>query len=235
MKEWVTSCVIQVVGNRKRADCGVVDQRTAPSSTPDEVRNLTRVIIYDSDQLEGLSIARRLNNALVNVAITVISAHQIPLPTTNHDFEIGLINAASARLDGLAFGAEIQERCPWIEIAFWFDESDPGPAVAAARSLGVTRLIPLASLTSWLQTSLGSLVRMAHARREYVLAARSLPPSPSCGEGYGRMALPEAERRFRETYVRRILSESTNHRAAAEKAGLPYTTFCSMLKKLNLR
>jgi transcriptional regulator of aromatic amino acid metabolism len=46
--------------------------------------------------------------------------------------------------------------------------------------------------------------------------------------------LPEAERQFRETYLRRLLSESPSAKKAAERAGVPYTTLCSMMKKLGL-
>ena len=48
------------------------------------------------------------------------------------------------------------------------------------------------------------------------------------------MPLPEAERSFRESYLRGLLAQATNARIAAQKAGVPYTTLCSMLKKMGL-
>ena len=195
--------------------------------------NLARVIIYDPDHVGGLTWARRFHGATVDVAVTLVSEEESHPPKTNQAHDVGLISLASGRLDGLAFGAELKARFPWIEIAFWFDEGKGAPAAAAARSLGVRRLIPIGSLTIWLRTALGPLVRMARARREHAIAEESLPPVPEDSGGDCVLPLPEAERRFRETYLRRVLSETANHRTAAEKAGLPYTTFCSMLKKLN--
>jgi hypothetical protein len=203
---------------------------------PNGLRGLARVIVYDPDHVEGLTVARRLNGAMVDLTVTVVSAPATHPPRANDPVDVGLINLAGGPLDGLAFGAELKALAPWIEIAFWFDERNGGPAAAAAaRSLGIVRLIPLGSLAIWLETALGPLVRMARARREHAIAEKALPPLSGDRGGDCTMALPEAERRFRETYLRRILSESANHRAAAERAGLPYTTLCSMLKKLNLR
>jgi transcriptional regulator of acetoin/glycerol metabolism len=78
---------------------------------------------------------------------------------------------------------------------------------------------------------------MARAHREHLDGESALPPLPRdhVEEEGAITPLPEAERRFRETYLRRLLADSTSNTVAARRAGLPYTTFYSMLKKLNLR
>jgi len=48
------------------------------------------------------------------------------------------------------------------------------------------------------------------------------------------MPLPLAENLFREAYIRRVLAETGNRRKAAEVAGIPYRTFCDILKKLGI-
>jgi hypothetical protein len=89
-------------------------------------------------------------------------------------------------------------------------------------------------LVEWLDRALVPLARMARASRQHRAAEASLPPLPAPVDETTALPLPEAERRFRETYVRRILSQSANQSDAARLAGLPYTTFRSILKKLDL-
>jgi hypothetical protein len=77
---------------------------------------------------------------------------------------------------------------------------------------------------------------MARARREHLSAERQLPPLPSQESNDDGVAapLPQAERLFREAYLRQLLSQSASRTIAARRAGVPYTTFCSMLKKAGL-
>ena len=94
----------------------------------------------------------------------------------------------------------------------------------------------LTRLFGWLDGALPSLARMARARHEHLSAERMLPPLPSPDDWNddGAPPLPQAERLFREAYLRQLLSRSGNRTIAARRAGVPYTTFCSMLKKLGL-
>jgi hypothetical protein len=152
----------------------------------------------------------------------------------NEQIDVALVSLADARFDGLAFGAELGAAFPWIEIVYWFDEGGATPFAAAARSVGVRRVIPLTRLFDWLEGALPNLARMARARREHLSAERMLPPLPSQAGVEDDVALPQAERLFREAYLRQLLSRSGNRTIAARRAGVPYTTFCSMLKKLGL-
>jgi hypothetical protein len=135
----------------------------------------------------------------------------------------------------LAFAAELAAAFPWVQTVFWFDEAGSGPVQEAARSMGIKRMIPLSRLADWLDVAIPHLGCIARARRDQIIAERALPPLPPPDDGDIRVPLPDAERRFREAYLRRMLSESENHTVAARKAGLAYTTLCSMLRKLNLK
>ncbi len=48
------------------------------------------------------------------------------------------------------------------------------------------------------------------------------------------LALRQSEQQFRESYLRAVLSRSRSQKEAASLAGVPYTTLCSMLKKLGI-
>lgn len=192
-----------------------------------------RVLIYDPDCSQGQAIASRLRRSESHVTVIILTARGPWGDLERERADVCLINLANQRFDGLAVAAELAALFPWIEALFWFDEAGE-PAAEAARSLGIRRLIPFACLAGWLDGALPQLSRMARARREQVSAEKALPPLPTGGRYDDALPLPEAERRFREVYLRRMLSVSESHAAAARKAGLPYTTFRSMLKKFGI-
>ena len=170
------------------------------------------------------------------IVVSVTNARGTGPDGAGDQLDVALVSLADARFDGLAFGAELGATFPWIEIVYWFEEGGAAPLAAAARSVGVRRMIPLTRLFGWLDGALPSLARMARARHEHLSAERMLPPLPSPDDWNddGAPPLPQAERLFREAYLRQLLSRSGNRTIAARRAGVPYTTFCSMLKKLGL-
>lgn len=192
------------------------------------------VLIYDPDRAQGLMIATRIRCSVCAGAVTRLTERVDSAELRGDIIDVCLINLAGERLDGLAFGAELCVRFPWIETVFWFDESAGAPAAEAARSIGIRRLIPLTRLSDWLDRALPLLGRIARARREQLNAETALPPVPLADGVEITLPLPEAERRFREAYLRRMLSDSSSHSVAARKAGLAYTTFRSMLKKMDI-
>ena len=132
---------------------------------------------------------------------------------------------------GLAAALNVQQ--PWVETIFWFDARTGTAAAAAAASLGMTRVLTFEDLITWVGAALESLVGVARAPA-LMRAQREMPPLP-IREPQVCLPLPEAERRFREIYLRRILLESPQYSVAAQRAGVPYTTLCSMVKKLKSR
>ena len=199
-------------------------------------RPAPRVLVFDLDSARGLSLAASLRRLPHEIVVSVTNARGTGADGAGEQLDVALVSFADARFDGLAFGAELGATFPWIEIVYWFEEGGAAPLAAAARSVGVRRIIPLTRLFGWLDGALPSLARMARARHEHLSAERMLPPLPSPEDGIDDSAppLPQAERLFREAYLRQLLSRSGNRTIAARRAGVPYTTFCSMLKKLGL-
>ena len=195
-----------------------------------------RVLVFDLDSGRGLSLAASLRRLPHEIVVSVTNARGTGPDGAGDQLDVALVSLADARFDGLAFGAELGATFPWIEIVYWFEEGGAAPLAAAARSVGVRRMIPLTRLFGWLDGALPSLARMARARHEHLSAERMLPPLPSPDDWNddGAPPLPQAERLFREAYLRQLLSRSGNRTIAARRAGVPYTTFCSMLKKLGL-
>jgi hypothetical protein len=195
-----------------------------------------RVLIFDLERARGRALAARLRHWRDDVAVTLTASREIGRGGAIAEIDLAIICLADERFDGLAFGAELGTLFPWIEIVYWFDETRAAPFAAAARSVGIRRVIPSKRLAGWLEGALTGLTRMTRARREHLSAERTLPPLPSRGGGDDDFTtpLPEAERLFREAYLRQLLSRSANRTIAARRAGVPYTTFCSMLKKLRL-
>jgi DNA-binding NtrC family response regulator len=203
----------------------------------DPVSVPARVLIFDPDRDQGLAVAGRLRRHRPATMVTVVTTRAAAADLPAEAIDVGLINLADRQFEGLAVGAEISARFPWVETVFWFDVHNATPSAAAARSVGIRRVIPLPRLADWLDDALPELARMARAHREHLNGESALPPLPRdhVDDEGGITPLPEAERRFRETYLRRLLADSASNTIAARRAGLPYTTFYSMLKKLNLR
>jgi hypothetical protein len=194
-----------------------------------------RVLLYDPYGDHGLEIARRLRQHAEETSVTIAQSREVCRALDASRLDVALIRLTDGCCDGLALGAELRAALPWVEVSFWFEGRAGAPAAAAARSLGVTHVIPLAQLADWLEGALTHLVRIARARREQQSAERALPPLPTIEETEIALPMREAERLFRETYLRRMVSGSASLPAAARKAGVPYTTLLSMLKKMGAK
>ena len=193
------------------------------------------MLVFDSDRDRGLSVAARLRARWQDVLIIAVDTRAYGRDGSTAEIDVALINLADERFDGIAFGAQLGVLCPWIEIVYWFDEQRASSSAVAAQSVGIRRVLPLADLVGWLERGLDSLTRMTRARRAYLLAEQALPPLPRRSRDHDvTTPLPEAERSFREAYLRQLLSSTGNRTIAARRAGVPYTTFCSMLRKMNL-
>jgi hypothetical protein len=136
--------------------------------------------------------------------------------------------------NALGLAAQLLTEWPWVQPVFVSPVSF-GPEIEALRSLSWQYLVEESQLWPWLEVALGPLARRARARRMLVEAERSIPsPPPFSGEGHVLVALPQAEQRFRESYLRLVLAGTRSQKAAAAVAGVPYTTLRSMIDKLLL-
>jgi hypothetical protein len=151
-------------------------------------------------------------------------------------FDVCVAHISDAAPSVLALVTSFAVKFSDAALVYWSDEPYAAQ-VSAALALGVSQIIPGAALSGWLARALPALVRGARSRRSARLASQSLPPVPAWSwedTSAQRMPLPLAENLFREAYIRRVLAETGNRRKAAEVAGIPYRTFCDILKKLGI-
>jgi hypothetical protein len=134
----------------------------------------------------------------------------------------------------VGFAASVLARLPTAHAVFVTD-GRLRPEAEALRGLGAKYLLTDAQVWNWLAQALGPLSRHARARRHVSDAERAIPPIPGWDPTPDpAMSLPMAEQRFRESYLRCVLSRSHSQKAAALLAGVPYTTLRSMVEKLLL-
>ncbi len=150
--------------------------------------------------------------------------------------EVAIVNLMFRNGRGLAVAAELLRIAPGIEPVFVVE--DPSvPEVQAARDLGWDRLVSAASLEDWLDRGLKPLAKLAKLKRQVRAAQRDVE-ALSAGNvvpGVSSLSLDAAERRYRETFLRSKMATAGGRRAAARLAGVPYTTFCVMLRKLGIK
>jgi hypothetical protein len=168
--------------------------------------------------------------------VTIFDLQQQPEILARDRVEVAAVNLDGAVPAGLVFAAALSAQVPSAQIVFWSDGKSSSPGEEAARSLGVQRIVPRSQLVEWLGVALEPLARIARAKREQAEAEAALPvvPGPISERGSVPIPLPEAERCFREAYLRTLLAQAANARSAAQQAGVPYTTLVSMIKKMGL-
>ena len=111
------------------------------------------------------------------------------------------------------------------------------PEVQAAWDLGWERLVSSPKLEEWLDRGLKPLAKVARLKRQLTLARREIETA-AAGDvvpEVTNLPLGEAERRYRETFLRSKMATAGERRAAARLAGVPYTTFCVMLRRLGIK
>lgn len=197
---------------------------------------LTKVLIVDSDQRRSRDAVERLGaNGCLALWVAQDRAAAVEA-ARDHQPEIAVIELGFRDCDGPAVALRVAAMAPHVETVFFAGPKDEGE-VAAARDLGLGRVVPLDDLISHLDrivVPLGEAVRLRRRLEEVERRLRLLSDESWGRAGPERIALPEAERRYRETYVRSLLAETGNRREAARRAGVPYTTFCEIMRKLGI-
>jgi DNA-binding NtrC family response regulator len=177
--------------------------------------------------------ARRKGGVRVLVAGTTGAAIDI---VTREQPEVAVVDLLYRDGRGIAVAVEMRRLAPELEIVFVVGQ--PGvPEVQAAWDLGWERIVAAEGLDAWLDRGLTPLCRLASLRRQTSqaqqdaarLAAGNVVPTPT------DLPLSVAERRYRESFLRAKLATAGGRREAARLAGVPYTTFCVMLRKLGIR
>jgi DNA-binding NarL/FixJ family response regulator len=150
--------------------------------------------------------------------------------------EVAILDLMFRNGRGIAVAVELRRIAPEIEIVFVVEDASV-PEVQAAWDLGWERLVSSSGLEEWLDRGLKPLAKLARLKRQLTLARRDAETA-STGNvvpEVSNLPLGVAERRYRETFLRSKMATAGERRAAARLAGVPYTTFCVMLRKLGIK
>ena len=196
---------------------------------------VARVVLVDENQLRASALAAALKAAAGDVVV-VSGPDGWALRDELFPADLVLLALGGRQVSALGTGAEAVQRNPYAEIIFYSDDPD-GPEVAAAAVLGITRIVPAQQMAGWLTRAGGLLARAACLRRAAAALVASAPPPPQLEAdpaNLSRLPLPTAEMRFRESYIRCLLTQSGSRQEAARRAGVPYRTMCEMIRKLGI-
>ncbi len=194
-----------------------------------------RVVVVDENQLRASSLAASLKVAAEDVVV-VSGPDGWALRSELFPADLVLLALGGRQVSALATGAEAVQRNPYAEVIFYCDDAD-APEVASASVLGITRIVPANQMSSWLGRAGAQLARAACLRRAAaaMIAQAPEPPTLSVDSPTApRLPLPTAEMRFRESYIRCLLTQSGSRQEAARRAGVPYRTMCEMIRKLGI-
>ncbi len=179
--------------------------------------------------------ARALDGFDADAALTVVEPDPARrLVWTRAPVDVALV--APERLDSFAtplFADDPRVGLP--EVVFVIDDVASAQRYALERR-GYPYVLLEADVGPWLAASLDRLCTIARTRRQAMeaLARRpSAPPLPQAGRGHA-LRLHAAEATFRETCLRLLLAEHGSRRKAAAAAGLPYRSFCDMVRRAGI-
>ena len=150
--------------------------------------------------------------------------------------EVAILDLMFRNGRGSTVAVELRRVAPEIEIVFVVEDPTV-PEVQAAWDLGWERLVSSAGLEEWLDRALKPLAKFARLKRQLTMARQDA--ETACAGNVvpevSNLPLGVAERRYRETFLRSKMATAGERRAAARLAGVPYTTFCVMLRKLGIK
>jgi len=204
------------------------DDRSAdvPAETP-------IIGIINPDQGGALAMAAQVRLIDVRARVTILSLDERARDDVPQDSEVLLVDVTQGPAI-VGFAASVLASRPTAHAVFLTD-GRLRPEAEALRGLGAQYVLTHGQVWLWLEQALHPLSRHARARRQLAAAERAIPPAPAWDPlPELTLSLPAAEQRFRESYLRCVLSRSPSQKAAALLAGVPYTTLRSMVEKLLL-
>lgn len=201
----------------------------------DEVR-AARVLVVASERAQRVAILKQLPRVGAGPYWVAEDRPSAVEAARLHQPEVAIIELGLRDCEGPAAALQMRMLVRHVEVVF-FSAPDQAGEIAAARDLGLDRVLPFDELFEKLEQVLLPLAECARLRRrldEVEERTRQFNQEAREALDAGRMALPEAERRYRETYIRSLLAETGNRREAARLAGVPYTTLCEIIRKLGI-
>jgi len=216
------------------------DSRTDRWVNVDPAASVGRVLLLVSERRQAWEIERTLRTVMHHLAIDAHVGSPVAsrslADTVGSPYDVALIDISVTAEASLDQAVALFAYDPSTEIAF-FCERHATVETSALASLGV-RLIESASFLDWVPVAVPALIDLARARRAMRFAETRVPALPGAtAEASGRrelLPLPVAETRFRESYIRSILASAGSRSEAAELAGVPYRTFCNILRSLGI-
>jgi len=196
---------------------------------------VARVVLVDENQLRASTLTAALKATAQDLAI-LSGPDGWALRDQLFTADLVLLALGGRQVSALATGAEAVQRNPYAEVVFYCDDAET-PEVAAAAVLVITRIVPSQQMAPWLSRAGALLARAACLRRTAaaMLAAVPAPPALAVDEAAtASLPLPTAEMRFRESYIRCLLTQTGSRQEAARRAGVPYRTMCEMIRKLGI-
>ena len=192
-----------------------------------------RVVVVDDNKLPAAALAAALKGASDTMSSTP-AGHRPCDPSCFRGPRLLRAGRTADRRTG--DGRRAVQRNLYAEVNVYGDDPD-APEVSAGAVLGITRIVPAQSMAAWLAHAGGLLARGAYLRR-LAAATVAIAPEPPRLETSAldatRLPLPTAEMRFRESYIRCLLTQSGSRQEAARRAGVPYRTMCEMIRKLGI-
>ena len=197
---------------------------------------ITKILIVDSDRRRGSSVLQKLN-AIGSVEAYLAEDRAAAVQAAHaRQPEVAIVELGFQECDGPAVALQIATVARYVETLFFAGPCNEGE-LAAARDLGLARVVPVSRLWRMLAQILGPLAQSVRLRRRLESVEQHLHRVTSEEELWSsanHLTLPEAERRYRETYIRSLLAATGNRREAARRAGVPYTTLCEIIRKLGI-
>jgi hypothetical protein len=151
------------------------------------------------------------------------------------EMELLIVRVETRDLACLGWALTEHHRLGRPELLFLVD-SLLDPAAVSLAQLGLSPIVPCSDDAGDVAAVAGLLIQICRGRRAKerlpdVMKRSEAPPHAAMD---ARGGLFTAEQAFRETYVRALLVSSDSRRQAAERAGVPYRTFCQIAASLGI-
>jgi hypothetical protein len=161
--------------------------------------------------------------------------------------EVLLIDLLVHGSEAIALGIELGKLAPNAQLVFLV-EKGTDPELRVAKDMGISRFVEMKDVNAWLSVAVQPLAMLARAQRDLQRARRAVDElglwkgdtatheDDEPGPAHKPIPLAVGEGRYREAYLRAILARvgTGGRRTAAKLAGVPYTTFCLMIRKLGI-
>jgi len=190
-----------------------------------------RVFVLAASHHAGDELAQRL--PIPSVVLTLAQLLSVDFRHVAPDVVLVRIPAGDLDLISVALSARTNLREP--EYVFVV-ESPANPACSALIAVGIKRVLVMEDVSQWIAEAALPLAKIARACAALREARAEVPPLPETGANSSDppRGLFEAERRFRETYVRVLMAKMQLRTQAAEYARVPYRTFFQIVRKLGI-